>query len=108
MREGDNFAAKEIENQIQESKEHAEHFMEIMKKAEKRFAALAKVEERHAKAYEDKVQATKNAVKPRVSANVSPQQGESPLMRANAFANGRSKELDAIALREMREAQMRS
>ena len=51
--EGNNFAANEIEHQIQESKEHAEHFMEIMKKAEKRFSALAKVEERHAKAYDD-------------------------------------------------------
>jgi rubrerythrin len=51
--EGNDFAANEIEHQIQESKEHAEHFMEIMKKAEKRFSALAKVEERHAKAYED-------------------------------------------------------
>lgn len=57
---------------------------------------------------DDKVQALKNNAKPKVSAQVSPQQGESPLMRANAFANGRSKELDAIAIREMREAQMRS
>ena len=32
--EGNEFAANEIEHQIQESKEHAEHFMEIMKKAE--------------------------------------------------------------------------
>jgi rubrerythrin len=51
--EGNEFAAKEIENQIQESREHAEHFLGIMQKAEKRFSALAKVEERHAKAYDD-------------------------------------------------------
>ncbi|CAB4121283.1 hypothetical protein UFOVP9_55 [uncultured Caudovirales phage] len=53
---------------------------------------------------DNKDQALKNAFKPRVSASVSPQKSESPLMRANAFASGRSKELDAIALREMREA----
>ena len=51
--ECDEFAVKEIEHQIQESREHAEHFMGIMQMAEKRFAALAKVEQRHAKAYED-------------------------------------------------------
>ena len=51
--EGSLVFANEANMQIQESKEHAEHFMEIMKKAEKRFSALAKVEERHAKAYED-------------------------------------------------------
>jgi rubrerythrin len=51
--EGNAFAAKEIDHQISESQEHAAQFMEIMQKAEKRFTALAKVEERHAKAYED-------------------------------------------------------
>ena len=39
------------EEQIQESKEHAEQFKEVLAKAQKRFAALAKVEERHANAY---------------------------------------------------------
>ena len=40
------------EEQIQESKEHAEQFKEVLAKAQKRFAALAKVEERHANAYQ--------------------------------------------------------
>jgi rubrerythrin len=51
-------AALEAEHQIQESKEHAEQFKEVLAsalnnitKAEKRFAALAKVEKRHAEAY---------------------------------------------------------
>ena len=37
--------------QIEESKEHAEQFKAVLIKAEKRFAALKKVEERHANAY---------------------------------------------------------
>jgi rubrerythrin len=43
--------ANEITGQIQESKEHAEQFKAVLAKAEKRFAALKKVEERHANAY---------------------------------------------------------
>ncbi len=39
-------------NQIAESKEHAEEFKAVLVKAEKRFAALAKVEQRHAEAYQ--------------------------------------------------------
>ena len=35
----------------------------------------------------------KNLAKPRPVASVSPQQGDSPLSRANAFANGLTKEV---------------
>lgn len=41
----------EIDGQITESKEHAERFKAMLEKAAKRFAALAKVEERHANHY---------------------------------------------------------
>ena len=51
----DNFV-KEINQQIDESKEHAEQFQSILEKAEKRFAALAKVEQRHATAYQRMLQ----------------------------------------------------
>jgi len=44
--------AVEIDEQISESKEHAEQFKAVLEKAAKRFAALAKVEERHAKHYQ--------------------------------------------------------
>ena len=44
-------ATKEFQEQIEESQEHAEEFKAILAKAEKRFAALKKVEERHANAY---------------------------------------------------------
>ena len=44
-------AVHEFEDQIDESKEHAEQFKKVLALAEKRFAALAKVEERHANAY---------------------------------------------------------
>ena len=49
--EGNLNAEKEMRGQIQESFEHAEAFKAVLAKAEKRFAALKKVEERHANAY---------------------------------------------------------
>lgn len=44
-------AVREFDEQIAESKEHAQSFKETLDKASKRFAALAKVEERHANNY---------------------------------------------------------
>jgi rubrerythrin len=49
--EGNDHAAIEAQNQATESKEHAEQFAAVLAKAEKRFNALKKVEERHANAY---------------------------------------------------------
>lgn len=49
--EGDIEAAKEAREQTEESKAHAEEFKLILAKAEKRFAALKKVEELHANQY---------------------------------------------------------
>ena len=49
--EGNLHAEKELRGQIQESFEHAEAFKAVLAKAEKRFAALKKVEERHANTY---------------------------------------------------------
>ena len=49
--EGLAIVSKEFTDQIEESKQHAEEFKQVLLKAEKRFAALAKVEERHANAY---------------------------------------------------------
>jgi rubrerythrin len=51
QREGHDAAVSEINEQIAESKEHAERFQAVLQKAAKRFAALAKVEERHANQY---------------------------------------------------------
>ena len=51
VEEGNQQAAIEAEHQIAESKEHAEQFKEILARAEKRFAALQRVEKRHAEAY---------------------------------------------------------
>lgn len=53
--EGATAAGAEIEGQIQESKEHAEQFQKVLELASKRFAALAKVEKRHAEAYQTKL-----------------------------------------------------
>jgi rubrerythrin len=49
--EGRADAVAEIDEQIAESKEHAAMFQALLDKAAKRFAALAKVEERHANNY---------------------------------------------------------
>ena len=46
-------AVREFDEQIAESREHAEQFQAVLAKAAKRFAALAKVEERHARRYQD-------------------------------------------------------
>jgi rubrerythrin len=58
VQEGHDAAVAEIDEQIAESKEHAEMFRSVLEKAAKRFAALAKVEEKHAKHY----QAQKDAI----------------------------------------------
>jgi rubrerythrin len=50
--EGNLGAASEAQHQIDESKTHASEFKIMLKKAEKRFAALTKVEKRHAEAYQ--------------------------------------------------------
>lgn len=46
-------AQQEFEEQIAESKEHADFFRKTLVTAHKRFAALAKVEKRHAEHYEE-------------------------------------------------------
>lgn len=51
VREKDEAAVREFDEQIAESIEHAQRFQATLEKAAKRFAALAKVEERHANHY---------------------------------------------------------
>lgn len=53
---------------------------------------------------EQKVLAQRNAVKPKPSVSIAPQQGESPLSRANAFANGLTEDLKKQLLKEMMES----
>jgi len=53
VEEGNHAAVAEIDEQIAESREHAARFQAILEKAAKRFAALAKVEEKHANHYRD-------------------------------------------------------
>ena len=54
--EGNARAVIEANRQIAESQEHAEQFKAVLVKAEKRFAALAKIEQRHAAAYQSKLE----------------------------------------------------
>ncbi len=53
--EGNALAVAEMDEQIAESKVHAAQFRVTLEKAQKRFAALAKVEERHAQHYKDQL-----------------------------------------------------
>lgn len=53
VEEGHQAAVAEIDEQIAESREHARQFKITLGKAAKRFAALAKVEEKHANHYRD-------------------------------------------------------
>jgi rubrerythrin len=53
VEEGNAAAVAEYDEQIAESKEHAAQFRKTLEIAAKRFAALAKVEERHANHYKD-------------------------------------------------------
>jgi rubrerythrin len=54
--EGNARAVIEADHQIEESREHAEQFKAVLVRAEKRFAALAKIEQRHAAAYQSKLE----------------------------------------------------
>jgi rubrerythrin len=49
--EGNTAAASEAADQTAESKQHAEEFAAVLAQAQRRFTALAKVEQRHAAAY---------------------------------------------------------
>jgi rubrerythrin len=55
--EGNARAVMEADHQIAESQEHAEQFAAVLAQAEKKFAALAKIEARHAAAYQSKLEA---------------------------------------------------
>jgi rubrerythrin len=57
--EGNAAAVAEMDEQIAESKEHAEQFEAMLTKAAKRFAALANVEERHANHYKKALEKAK-------------------------------------------------
>ena len=52
LNEKNDAAFQEAQHQIEESKEHAEQFRAVLDRAEKKFAALAKIEARHAAAYQ--------------------------------------------------------
>jgi rubrerythrin len=59
--EGNAAAVAEMDEQIEESKVHAAQFKAMLDKAQKRFAALANVEKRHAAHYQARLDAVKAA-----------------------------------------------
>lgn len=52
----------------------------------------------------DRASAQRNSYKPKPTASIAPQQGDSPLSKANAFANGLTQELKDQLLKEMQAA----
>jgi rubrerythrin len=54
--EGDLKSVSEFRDQATESREHSEQFKSVLAKAEKRFAALTRVEQRHAAAYQQQLE----------------------------------------------------
>ena len=56
-RKGEAIPEQILDDQIAESREHAAYFTSVLEKAAKRFAALARVEERHARHYRDQLAA---------------------------------------------------
>jgi rubrerythrin len=59
--EGNTAAVAEMDEQIEESKVHAAQFKAMLDKAQKRFAALANVEKRHAAHYQARLDAVQAA-----------------------------------------------
>jgi len=57
VHEGNTAAVIEASSQIEESREHAKQFKAVLAKAERRFAALKSVEQRHAAAYQQVLEA---------------------------------------------------
>jgi len=57
VHEGNTAAVLEASSQIEESREHAKQFKAVLAKAERRFAALKSVEQRHAAAYQQVLEA---------------------------------------------------
>ena len=60
--EGNRKAVAEMDGQIEESIEHAQRFKDTLARAAKRFAALARVEERHADQYRATLARTREGV----------------------------------------------
>ena len=78
---------------------------DLYKKAVAAYKLIKKFGIQHEDNYsDDRARAQTNAAKPRPLTSVSPQQGDSPLSHANAFANGLTDELKASLLKEMMNA----
>lgn len=57
--EGNMYAMREMREQALESQQHATEFAEILERAQRRFGALKRVEQRHAEAYQQKLEELK-------------------------------------------------
>lgn len=59
MQEKDHAAVQEFDEQIEESKEHADMFAQVLERAAKRFDALTRVEKHHANQYQQTLDSLK-------------------------------------------------
>lgn len=99
----DNIAA--LREQAPELAEAIGATQDIYKKAAATISAIKRLGIGTEDVYEqERAIAQKNAQKPKPVAALAPQQGDSPLSKANAFANGLTDELRAQLHREMVEA----
>jgi hypothetical protein len=95
---------KKLNEQFPEIAQMLRDTGDIMSKASAAYSVIKKFGI-HKDVYEaDKQKAIANASKPRPLASVNPQQGDSPLSKANAFANGLTPELQEQLRREMFES----
>lgn len=80
---------------------------DIMSKASAAYSVIKKFGIHKDLYQSDKAKAIANASKPRPLASVNPQQGDSPLSKANAFANGLTPDLQEQLRREMYESRQK-
>lgn len=103
------------ENQNRLAKEDPELYQSLLHNPDpySQYAAAYRAIKRYGIYKEDKYvkekqKAQENTNKPRPLTSVSPQQGDSPLSRANAFANGLTEDLKKQLWKEMQESSKRS
>ena len=95
---------KKLNQEYPEMAEMLANTGDIYKKASAAYSVMKKFGIYKSIYSEDKAKALINAAKPRPLASMSPQQGDSPLSKANAFANGLTNELKAQMQKEMADA----
>lgn len=97
-----------LRDQFPEIAEMIHNTPDMYKKASSAYTLIKQMGIYKGESYEqEKAVAQKNAAKPKPLASIAPQQGDTPLSRANAFANGLTDDLKEQLRKEMLEARRR-